>query len=54
MINQKNQKKKPTKFKCSFINKNKITKILNSVENSNWKIPGQMVKHIAQTHQTNE
>ena len=31
----------------------KQTKILNSEEKSNWKIPNQMAKSKAQTHQKN-
>ena len=33
--------------------KSKITKILNSEENSKWKVRHQMAKSKAQTHQTN-
>ena len=34
--------------------KSKITKILNSEENSKRKVPNEMAKSKAQTHQTNE
>ena len=33
--------------------KSKITKILNSKENSKWKVPNQMAKSNNKTHQTN-